>query len=138
MAKALPAWMRNALYATAVVNVAAAGMFFPAAKPIRDLVGLPELGHPLYATTVAMFIFLFGLAYGWTARAGRADGVFIALSAAGKFSFFAILACFWAAGSLPLRTAVLGSADLFFSVLFVVWLAGASGSEPPPERSTTP
>lgn len=120
--RSLPSWMRTALYATAVMNVLAAGMFFPAAKPIRDRVGLPEFGHPLYATTVAMFIFLFGLAYGWTARAGRSDSLFIALSAAGKFSFFATLVCFWAAGTLPLRAPVLGSADLFFSVLFVAWL----------------
>jgi hypothetical protein len=122
----LPLWMRTALYATAGMNVLAAGMFLPAAKPLRDWVGLPELGHPLYATTVAMFIFLFGVAYSWTAIVGRADRVFIALSAAGKFSFFAILVCFWAMGSLPVRAPLLGSADLLFSVLFTLWLFGES------------
>ena len=122
----LPPWMRVALYATAVMNVVATGMFLPVAKPVRDWVGLPEFGHPLYATTVAMFIFLFGLAYLWTAIAGRSDRVFLALAAGGKFSFFVILVCFWALGSLPLRAPVLGSADLFFSVLFVVCLLGES------------
>lgn len=120
----LPPWMRTALYATAVMNVLAAASFLPAGAPVRALVGLPEDGHPLYVATVAMFIFLFGLAYLWTAMAGRADRVFIALAAGGKFSFFATLVCFWWIGSLPLRAPVLGSADLFFSILFAIWLFG--------------
>jgi len=114
--------MRTALYATALMNVVAAGMFLPRAKPVRDLIGLPAFGHPLYATTVAMFVFLFGIAYLWTAIAGRSDRVFIALAAAGKLSFFSILVCFWAMDLLPWRAPVLGSADLLFSVLFSVWL----------------
>jgi hypothetical protein len=122
----LPPWMRTALYATAGMNVVAAGMFLPRAKPIRDLIGLPPFGHPLYATTVAMFILLFGLAYLWTAIAGRSDRVFIALAAAGKLSFFSILVCFSAMGLLPWRAPVLGSADLFFSILFSIWLIGES------------
>jgi hypothetical protein len=116
--------MRTALYATGVMNVAAAATFLPAALPVRTLIGLPEYGHPLYAASVAMFIFLFGLGYLWTARTGHADRVFIAVAAAGKFSFFATLACFWALGSLPLRAPLLGCADLFFSIVFAVWLFG--------------
>jgi hypothetical protein len=116
--------MRGALYATAAMNVLAAGAFLPAARPVRDLIGLPEYEHPLYATTVAMFILLFGLAYLWTAIEGRSARLFIALAAAGKFSFFAALTCFWWLGSLPMRAPVLGSADLFFSVLFTIWLFG--------------
>jgi len=118
----LPRWLQTALYCTAAMNVLAAATFLPAGKPVRDLAGLPELGHPLYATTVAIFIFLFGLAYLWAAITARSDLLFIALAAAGKFSFFSVLVCLWAMGSLPLRMPVLGSADLFFSVLFVVWL----------------
>lgn len=121
----LPQWMRRALYATAVLNVLAAAALLPAGRPVRMVAGLPEDGHPLYVATVAMFIFLFGLAYLWTAIAGRSDRVFIALAAAGKFSFFALLVCFWVSSTLPLRAPVLGSADLFFSVLFTVWLFGA-------------
>jgi hypothetical protein len=118
----LPQWMRYALYATAVMNVMAAAALLPAARPVRVLAGLPEDAQPLYVATVAMFVFLFGLAYFWTAITGRSDRVFIALAAAGKFSFFALLLGFWAAGSLPARVPVLGSLDLFFSVLFARWL----------------
>lgn len=120
----LPRWMRMALYATAAMNVLAGGMFLPAAKPVRDWVGLPVYDHPLYAVTVAVFIVLFGFAYLWTAMTGRSDRLFIALAGAGKFCFFASLVCFWWLGSLPLRAPVLGSADLFFSVLFAIWLLG--------------
>jgi hypothetical protein len=122
----LPSWMRAALYATAVMNVLAGASFLPAAKPVRRLVGLPEDGHPLYVATVAMFIYLFGLAYLWTAIVGYADPVLIALAAAGKLSFFVILVCAWAMGAIPLRAPILGSADLFFSILFAIWLFGGS------------
>jgi hypothetical protein len=116
--------MRTALYATAAMNMLAAASFLPAGAPVRALVGLPEDGHPLYVATVAMFIFLFGLAYLWTAIVGHSDRLFIALAAGGKFSFFATLVCFWWIGSLPLRAPVLGSADLVFSILFAIWLFG--------------
>jgi hypothetical protein len=120
----LPRWLRNALYTTAAMNVLAAAALLPPSRSVRALVGLPEDGHPLYVATVAMFIALFGLAYLRTAITGRSDRLFIALAAAGKFSFFALLVCFWAMGSLPLRAPMLGSADLFFSVLFAMWLFG--------------
>src|SRR5438552_27823 len=56
--------------------------------------------------------------------AGRAERLFIALAAGGKMSFFGLLVGCWAAGTLPIRLPILGSADLFFGILFLVWLAG--------------
>jgi hypothetical protein len=118
----LPTWMRRALYATAGMNILAAVAFVPAAESLRALAGLPVGSHPLYLATVGMFVGLFGLAYLWTAVAGRADRLFIAIAAAGKLSFFALLVSFWAIGDLPMRAVVAGTGDLIFGAMFLAWL----------------
>jgi hypothetical protein len=67
---------------------------------------------------------LFGFGYLWTAIAGRADRLFIALAAAGKTAFVLLLVALWTGGTLPLRAPLVGSADLVFALLFVRWLVG--------------
>jgi hypothetical protein len=123
----LPTWMRRALLATAVMNVFAAGAFLPSAGAIRALAGLPDDAHPFYLATIAMFVLLFGLGYLWSGATGHADRLFIAIAAIGKISFFVLLVGFWSVGQLSPRAPLLGSADLFFGVLFVIWLS-RSGS----------
>ena len=121
----LPSWMRRALYTTAIMNVLAALGFLPGAGAVRALAGLPQDGQPLYLLTVALFVGLFGLGYLAAAVTGRPDRVFLGVAAAGKIGFFTLLLGFWLAGSLPLQAPVLGSADLFFGTLFVMWLLGS-------------
>lgn len=121
----LPVWMRRALFATAVMNAGGAVLFLPPAQPLRALVGMPE-AHPLYLITVSMFVAVFGAGYLWTALAGRADRMFITLSAIGKLVFFATLTWLWLTGELSMLAPLLGAGDLVFGVLFVVWLSGAS------------
>jgi hypothetical protein len=121
----LPAWMRRTLFTTAAMNIAVAAAFLPAAEPLRTAAGLPAGGDPFYLLMIGLFVLLFGLGYLWCAATGRAERLFIALGALGKASFVALLVRFWAAGALPLRAPVLGSADLVFSALFLVWLLTA-------------
>jgi len=121
----LPSWMRRALYATAIMNVLAALGFLPGAGAVRALAGLPQDGQPLYLLTVALFVGLFGLGYLAAAVTGRPDRVFLGVAAAGKIGFFSLLLAFWLAGSVPLQAPVLGSADLAFGSLFVIWLLGS-------------
>ncbi len=118
----LPLWMRITLLATAVMNLTGAAAFLPSATALRQMGGLPEGGHPLYMLTVAAFIFIFGLAYGWAGLSGRADRQFIAVGAAGKLAFFALLVWCCCAGSLPLKAVGAGVGDLVFGVLFALWL----------------
>jgi hypothetical protein len=120
----LPVWMRRALYATAAMNVVAAIGFLPPAHALRALAGLPEADHALYLTTVSMFVLLFGLAYYSLAVSGRPDRFFLTIAAAGKLSFFALLAVLWIGGTLPFRAVLAGSGDLVFGLLFVAWLYG--------------
>ena len=121
----LPVWMRRALYATAAMNVLVAPAFLPPSSALRALAGFPEGGHPLYLTTVAMFVLLFGLAYLGTAARGTADPLFIAVAAAGKIAFFTSLLWFWITGEVAIAAPVAGAADLVFGVLFATWLLGA-------------
>jgi hypothetical protein len=121
----LPTWMRRALLSTAVMNLLAAVAFLPSARAVRALADLPEDVHPVYLATISMFILIFGIGYLWTGATGRADRLFIALAAAGKITFFTILVGFWLAGEVSVRAPLLGAADLFFGVLFLIWLAGS-------------
>lgn len=118
----LPTWMRAALLATAVMNVAGSAAFLPVAAPLRLALGLPDAGHPLFPATIASFILVFGVAYGWAGVTARADHLFIAVAAAGKLAFFGLLAGFWAVGDLPAAAPMAGMGDLVFGALFAVWL----------------
>ena len=124
MATTLPSWMRNALYATGVMNLIAGIAFLPPATGVRALMGLPAGNDPLYLTLVALFVALFGVGYFWTAMANRPERLFIVLGAIGKLGFFLLVVGFWLAGSLPAMALGAGAADLVFVVLFFQWLRG--------------
>lgn len=118
----LPIWMRVALFATAVMNLAGAAVFVPAARGLREFGGLPDAGHPLYISTVGLFIFTFGSAYLYAAVTARADRLFIAVAAAGKLSFFALLVGLWVSGDLTGWIPLAGTGDLVFGTVFLIWL----------------
>ena len=127
-AEALPSWMRTALYATGVMNLAAAIGFLPASRGVREMAGLPSESHPLIFMTVALFVGLFGVGYLLAARAGRAERLFITIAAFGKLGFVALLVWYWSQDLLPLRAPLVGSSDLVFSLLFFTWLIGSRAS----------
>lgn len=124
----LPTWMRGALFATAAMNVVGGIAFLPPAHALRAIGGMPDGGHPLYPTALGALVLVFAVAYLWLAMTGRADRLFIAVATAGKLSFFASLAWFWAVGALPLRAPLAGIGDLVFGVMFSVWLYGGTGA----------
>lgn len=123
----LPRWMRNALLATAAMNAFGALTFTPWGAWIRDLAEMPRDAHPVYLLVIGTFVLLFGIGYLWTGLAGRADPLFIAIAAAGKLSFFGLLAAFWLAGELTVRAPLAAVGDLVFGMLFVTWLVSRSG-----------
>jgi hypothetical protein len=118
----LPTWMRRALLATAVMNGSAAIAFLPFAAPVRALMGMPLGEHPVYLTTVALFVFLFGVGYLLVGLSGRPERLFIALSAAGKLGFVTIVGWYWLSGVVPFKAFLVASGDLPFGVLFATWL----------------
>jgi hypothetical protein len=116
--------MRNALFATAVMNVFAGLGFLPPATGVRAMAGLPPGEHSVYLMTVALFVITFGVGYFWVAAANRPERLFITLATIGKAGFFAIVLGCWLAGSLPGIAAVAASADLVFAAIFAAWLLG--------------
>jgi hypothetical protein len=119
--RVLPNWMRNALLATAVMNLTAGLAFLPPAQPLRALAGMPD-GEPVYLATVALFVMLFGAGYAWVGLTCRDERLFLALSAIGKISFVSIVTFYWLVGRLPLQAVVTASGDLVFGAMFVWWL----------------
>ena len=119
----LPSWMRTALFATGVMNVAVACVFVPGAATMRETMGFPREAPAVYLLTVGLFVMLYGLAYLYVAARGLEERLFIAVAAVGKLGFVSLLVGLWAHGSLPLRAPVLGSADVLFSAVFFYWLA---------------
>jgi hypothetical protein len=114
--------MIAALWFTTPLNLFGAIAFSPLSSEGLALAGLPAAIHPLYRWTIAEFIGLFGVGYGWCAYQAQAPRFFIALGAAGKLAFFATLASYWALGEVPFAAVVSGSADLCLGIAFAVWL----------------
>ncbi len=123
----LPRWMRVDLGATAAMNLVGASAFVPGLSVLREKAGIPLEGHPLYLWIIAEFIFIFGAAYAYCAITARAPRVFISVAAAGKLAFFATILGFWLVGDLPMMAVLVGSGDLIFGCVFLVWLAQTRG-----------
>ena len=120
----LPTWMRRALLTTAVMNVLGAGLFLPSSGALRELAGVPAAEHAIYLLTIAMFVLVFGFGYLYAGLTGRADPLFIAVAAAGKLSFVALLVFSWLSGAVSLRAPLSAVGDLVFGLMFLTWLLG--------------
>jgi hypothetical protein len=118
--------MRRTLFVTGGMNIVAATGFLPSARFARVAAGLPEDAPSVYLLTIGMFVLLFGAGYLWTAASGRAERLFIALSAVGKLTFVGLLTTLWATGTLSVRAPIAGAPDLVFALLFFAWLVGGS------------
>jgi hypothetical protein len=112
------------------MNAAGALAFTPWGRWIRDLGGFPDGSHALYLLVIAVFVGLFGVGYLYAGLTGHLDPLFIAISAAGKLAFVALLTGFWLAGELSIRAPLAAVGDLFFGVLFVMWLLGRPARRP--------
>ena len=115
-------WFRTALIATFFLNMAGTLVFLPPFRGLREFGGLPEAGNPLYAWTIALWIFFFGIGYLWLAFSKTRLSLFVLVGALGKSSFAILLAVLALIGELPIRAAFSGLADLFIAAIFFVWL----------------
>lgn len=115
-------WMKLALLVTGVMNMFGAVLFAPIVPQLRELNGFPNASHPLYLWIIAIWIFLFGLCYLWLGLTGRREPLFLIIGAAGKLSFSGLLALYWINGELPAQAVFGALSDLFFGIIFIVWL----------------
>ena len=115
-------WMRRAFLATAAMNMLGALTFVPFIKTFRESFNLPNQTHPFYLWIISIWIFSFGLCYLWLGITGKRERLFVVIAAMGKLSFVALLFSYALTGEIPLLTAFSGLGDLFFGVVFVLWL----------------
>ena len=120
--KRMGKWMRRAFLATAAMNMLGALTFVPFITIFREAFKLPNQTHPFYLWIISIWIFAFGLCYLWLGITGKYERLFVVLAATGKLSFVAILFGYALAGEIPMLTALSGLGDLFFGVVFVLWL----------------
>jgi len=117
-------FMRGALIASAVMNIAAALIFaFP--DSLGQLAGLPAPVPHIYTTLLAVFVMLFGIAYAWLARQPIIDRPLVAFSALGKAAVFSTILAFWILGDLSSRSVLAAIGDLIFAAIFAWWLIGS-------------
>ena len=122
-----PLWFKNTLLATAAMNIAGFVSFLPQFPAARALSGLPEAGHPFYAWLIAVWILLFGIAYGRLAFLDTPERLFVQVGAAGKAAFFFLVLALTIQGHLPAWAPLAGVPDLVFAVLF--WLRLSQGQK---------
>jgi hypothetical protein len=127
-------WFRRILLAAGVLNLGGALIFAPVFPKLRNLTGLPEAGHPLYPWLLSLWTLFFGFAYLRLAFATTPERLFLQVAAAGKASFTLLLIAFWLHGVLPIQAPLAGSSDLFFAMVFIVWLYQTRTVEKSPER----
>lgn len=115
-------WMRTALLATAVLNMFGAAVFVPFFQNFRESNGFPAQSHPLYLWIIASWIFMFGLCYFWLGVTGRRERLFLVIAGAGKLTFVLLLFVYWQTGQVSINAALGSLSDLFFAVIFGIWL----------------
>src|SRR5215831_9209117 len=121
-------FMRTALWASAVFNLAGALLFAFPSSLVSRLAGLPLPVTPIYGALLAFFILLFGGSYAWLARQPNIDRPLVALGAIGKAGFFTIVLIFWLFAGLSLRAVGAATGDLVFAAIFTGWLVGKGNS----------
>lgn len=114
-------WFRNALFATAAMNLLGAPIFVPPNEFARKMLGFPE-SDALYLWIFAAWIFGFGVCYFLTALYRRREKMFIAIGAIGKLSFFAVVLICAVSGKISFLAPLAAVGDLIFGALFVYWL----------------
>src|SRR5262249_15888788 len=114
-------FMRAALIASAVMNTGAA-LIFALPDSLGQLAGLPRPVPHIYTTLLAVFVMVFGIAYGWLARQPIIDRPVVGFSALGKTAVFATILVFWILGDLSSRSVLAAIGDLIFAAIFAWWL----------------
>jgi len=120
--------IRFSLWLACTFNLLAAVVFAFPSSAIGQQLGLPRSVSPLYASLVALFVALFGLAYGWLARRAVIDRPMLGLGSIGKFAAFTVAAALWLAGAIPSVVVLVAMGDLAFAALWFSWLRSERGA----------
>lgn len=106
-------------------NLAGAYVFANPGSALGELLGLPGSVDPVYASTCALFVALFGAVYGWLAMQRELDQPVLWLGVIGKAGFFVLVATFWMRAVVHERLVIAASADMAFAAFWFWWLMRA-------------
>ncbi len=118
----MPSWFRISLFATALINLFGAFIFYPPFRVGRQLLNLPTNTDPLYLSIISAFIAIFAFAYYYLALKRISNPLLIAVGLLGKlvFAFSLLYFGFFRANSvMPIITAL---PDIAFAIIFAIWL----------------
>ena len=116
-----PALLNGSLWLSAVANVLAAGLFAFPASGLASAVGFPP-APPLFAGFCALFVALFGCAYGWLAVQEQKNRGLLFFGAVGKTCAVLLALSLCLAGHADSLLVLLLSGDLIFAGLWFLWL----------------
>jgi hypothetical protein len=108
-------------------NLLAAVVFAFPSSAVGQQLGLPENVSPLYSWLVALFVALFGFAYGWLAAQPVIDRPLLGLGSIGKFGAFLAAFFLWLAAAVPGVVVLFALGDLAFAGLWFSWLLSSRG-----------
>jgi hypothetical protein len=91
---------------------------------LGEFVGLPAEVPLIYRGMVALFVILFGGAYGWLALQPVIDRPMVGFAAIGKAGFFSLVLVFFFLGEASGLALGATSGDLLFAGIFGWWVWG--------------
>ena len=116
------ALFRRILWVSAAFNFSAAFVFAFPASSLGQLVSLPADVPAVYSAMVALFVALFGGAYGWLALQPVIHRPLLWFGAIGKSAVVVLAVILCIAGEIPMRLAAVSIGDLVFAAIYVKWL----------------
>ena len=108
-------------------NLAAAVVLAFPSSAVGHRLGLPESISPLYSCLVALFVVLFGFAYGWLAGRPVIDRPLLAFGAIGKSGAFLVVFSLWLTAAVSGAVVLVALGDLAFAGLWFSWLLSSRG-----------
>lgn len=122
---AIDVLLRMSLWICFPLNLGATYMLARPDAWLGRQLGLPAAVDPLYAALTAYWVGLFGCVYAWLALQPNPTQPLLTVAALGKLGlFFVILGLWLLAGASP-RLVAAGALDLCFAVLWLWWLGTA-------------
>ena len=114
--------VRGSLALSCPFNLVGAWVFANPASPMGQMLGLPASVDPFYAAACALFVVLFGCAYGWLAMQRDLDRPLLWLGVTGKAGFFVLVGMLWMRAVVHERLVIAASADMAFAAFWFWWL----------------
>ena len=114
--------VRVTLGLSCIFNLGAAYLIAFPSSYMGQVFELPQNVPPLYAGLLSFVVLMFGVIYGWLARQTDIDQPLLFVGGFGKVCFFSLITITWLLGNASGKFAILGTGDLVFGTIWLMWL----------------